>query len=274
MTTNNLVEGADMAYPPQSYATLPSTVRVILGYVGGQTPHAWTWGEIAAAEASGRQWWPIWTAPNPKAVLSAATGEQDGLRMVTALHDRGIMPDRPVFLDIEQSTYEASPSGAARHWERWQTIMRRAEYLHAYPYVPWSAQTGWVAKWQSGTPHALPTGVIGWQFAGNAGGGKYDLSEFAASLLEVETMALSADDKQFITDTVGKAVEALVKTLSNYQYDNWTKYPQPYANKHLMEQIKLARSDIANMPKPSVGDLDAQSVIEALGRALTAPHTD
>jgi len=61
----DLLLAADMAYPLDDYARLPKDVRVVLGYVGGETPHVWTAGEVRAAEAAVGTWWPIWTAPNP-----------------------------------------------------------------------------------------------------------------------------------------------------------------------------------------------------------------
>ncbi len=215
MTDLTLV--ADAAYP-FDYSILPPGVEAVAGYIGGDTPHAWTTAEIRTVEATGRQWWPIWTAPNPRVALSAEQGGADGSATVRGLKALGIPKARPVFYDIERSTFDASPSGAVAARIAWRNVVRGAGWLNAFAYWPLEQGSDWAPNWTYQRPTSLPEGIVGLQFQGPAVDTRYDLSVFRASLLgapaapEGDTMTLTAADLA----QIGKIVREQTSEVSAY----------------------------------------------------------
>lgn len=171
-----MIHGADAAVP-FNYGTLPAGVRVILGYVGGATPHAWTPAEIYGARGTGRAWWGIWTAPNPDVVLGSGNGVADGAGTVAALRARSYPLDDPVFYDVERSCWDASATGALAAVASWKSVLRSAGYERCYSYGP-PGLGDWVADW--GAPQEIPAGAVGLQYQG---GTTFDLSVFVDELL-------------------------------------------------------------------------------------------
>jgi len=188
----SLILGADAAYP-FDYSILPAGVAVILGYVAESqtTPHLWTAAEIAAAEATGRQWWAIVTAP--ERALTAVDGTRAAAAMFAALLERGYSTSRPVFYDIEHSAYAASPTGAMAARAAWLRGMVAAGWRRAYAYLPAAAGVDWLAHWGIGRPTSLPARVIGIQYDHGLDGDRYDLSVFDPRLLEATVTAPSVD---------------------------------------------------------------------------------
>lgn len=170
---------------PFDLSLLPPGVRAVAGYVGGDTPHVWSNTEVKTVTDSGRQWWPIWTAPSRGQVLTAPGGTFAAQSMLSRLNSYPyITDDLPMFLDIENGTWNASPSGALAYLNAWKAEMRKGGVTRAFGYVPWSVQFDWVANWQKTAPTSLPPSVIGWQYASDTQLGKpFDLSVFNSAIL-------------------------------------------------------------------------------------------
>jgi hypothetical protein len=179
-----LIRAADAAFP----GTPPANTKVILGYVGasGHTPHIWTTTQVQSVRSSGRQWWPIWVPP--QGVMSAAAGTLAAQGMIAALPGYSHPKSYPVFLDVETSSWEASPSGVKAAVTAFKTHMRSAGYTRPFGYLPRDAGMDWIANWTGNTPDdvptSLPAGVIGQQYLGNYG--SWDYSVFDASLLTTD----------------------------------------------------------------------------------------
>ena len=266
----DLLLAADMAYPLDDYARLPKDVRVVLGYVGGETPHVWTAGEVRAAEAAVGTWWPIWTAPNPNARLDATQGRRDAAGMVAALRTLGISAGVPVFYDIEQSSYAASPSGARSAWQGWRLTMQSAGWKQAFPYVPWSAEYGWAANWTNTRPDSLPAGLIGWQYEGNTDSRGYDLSVFDAALIGDTMEAADVWDVPIKSPTNGETY-----TAEKYLIGADVAARQAAADvAHLVDAVAKLQTQVAALAKAvgevKPGGLTARQVAAGLGAALTA----
>ncbi|HET6909071.1 MAG TPA: hypothetical protein VFH54_07020 [Mycobacteriales bacterium] len=200
---------ADAAYP-FDYSKLPAGVGAVAGYVGGDTPHVWTPAEIAAVKATGRQWWGIWTAPSTGEVLTSRQGSNDGADMASALNRIGYPKTLPVFYDIEQGTWNASPAGARAAISAWKTALHAAGWASAYAYVPLAAGFDWIADWTGRAPETLPTGVIGQQWAGNQDGDTYDLSSFTDTLFG-DDMALTAAEASELANAATFAAAACTR---------------------------------------------------------------
>lgn len=269
-TVADLLLAADMAWPLDDYTRLPKGVRVVLGYVGGETPHVWTAGEIAKAEAAIGMWWPIWTAPNPNARLDATQGRHDGLQMVAALRSLEANTNVPVFYDVEQSTYAASPSGARSAWQAWQQVMRAAGHPHAYPYLPWSAGYGWAANWANTRPYSLPAGLIGWQYEGNVNGRGYDLSVFDAALIGDTMEAVDVWTVPIKSPTNGKDYQAKSYLIAADEVARRNS-ADIAALTAKVDALAAAVHQLAGKITPgTTGGLTARQVAAGLGAALTA----
>lgn len=178
-----LVRVADAGYP-FDLSKLPADVHAVAGYVYGDTPHIWSLTEVQAVRATGREWWPIYTAPSTGQILSAVGGSAAGQIMCRKLVPYGVDSNTPVFLDIENGTWNASPSGAMAYLNSWKSVMSLNGYQNHYGYVPWSAQTDWVANWTGQSPSALPPNVFGWQYISDKMLGlPFDLSIFDLDML-------------------------------------------------------------------------------------------
>jgi hypothetical protein len=114
----DLISVADGAFPHPPYDFLPPTVAAWAGYVGGHTEHYWTPGEVAGLETTGREWWAIWTAIQYQAI-TRTDAHADAMGMIAGLQRLAYSKARPVFYDIEESTWVANPlqtEDAARYW--------------------------------------------------------------------------------------------------------------------------------------------------------------
>jgi hypothetical protein len=200
---SDLVDAADAAYP-FDYATLPPGVTRVLGYVGmpGHTPHMWTRLEVAAVHASGRDWHPIVTVPIR--ALTASDGLAAATCMITTLPGLGYAAGGPVFLDVERDAWLTDPAGARACIAAWGGMMAAHGWPTAVAYLPLAAGYGWVASWTDARPDTLPAGWEGQQYAGNAGGGAYDLSVFDPAIF-ADTGGLTMADVTDILDAVNKA---------------------------------------------------------------------
>lgn len=192
----DLISVADGAYPQASYDFLPSTVKVWAGYVGGHTPHAWSQSEVADLEATGRQWWGIWTAPVGRA-LTSQDAHTDAAGMVLGLQKLGYDRARPALYDVEYSSWAANPSQTNAAANLWCSLMRDAGYPHAYWYGPVNSEAQWLAHWTGIPPTTLPPGVVGIQYDHALSNDRYDISRFDPSLLTPNggtDMALTSTD--------------------------------------------------------------------------------
>jgi hypothetical protein len=198
-----LIRVADGAYPQPNYDFLPRTVLAWAGYVGGHTPHAWTAAEVAHLEATGRQWWGIWTAPVGRA-LNWSDAQIDAAGMIAGLERLRYSKDRPAFYDVEFSTWAAAPAQTEHAAAQWCQLMREAGYSRAYWYGPRDSPAQWRADWTGVPPAALPPGVVGIQYDHALSGDRYDISRFDPALFTPpggNDMPLTDTDAQLIWST-------------------------------------------------------------------------
>lgn len=178
-----LTDAVDAAYP-FDLSVLPTSVRVVVGYLGppGGTPHVWTREEVAAVEATGRAWWGVQVAP--LRALTAADGAAAAQAAAARLAElgRAHRPD-PVFYDVEYATWIADPAGARAAIAAFKSALpQAAARLRPEAYEPAVGGTDWIARWDNTRPDTLPAGVVGVQY-GAPSGGAYDLDVFDPSLL-------------------------------------------------------------------------------------------
>lgn len=266
----DLVDAADCAYPPPAHLGWPATVRVVCGYLGGDTPHVWTPAEIAAVTTTGRLWCGIWTAPSRGQHLVAATGTADGHGAAARLATLGLDSALPVFYDIEHDTYAASPAGALAARDAFRATLASHGYRSVWAYLPWAAQTDWVAKWQIGRPTSLPAGTVGWQWSGSTASEPYDRSVFSPALFPMITSTggsavatLDTDDRTWIDTQLRSWFSDLSLKLSAYVNDNQPGTPQPFALRHLAEQLATVQAKLGTLG-------GAGTDVTALAAALAA----
>lgn len=177
----DLISVADAAYP-FDYAELPSGVVAVCGYVGqsGETPHVWSTQEADAARKAVGAWAPIWVPP--QGVMTADTGVHAAAELAGVLGQYGVPADSPMFFDIEEHSYEASPAGARSAASAFVASMARHGCHNAWPYVPLAMGKGWVAHYVGAPPRRLPKGYAGLQWTNKGHGGTFDLSVFHRSV--------------------------------------------------------------------------------------------
>lgn len=202
-----VVDAAD----PFRYTDLPHDVVAVLGYVGlpGCTPHIWTHGEVKAARKAGLLWAPILTTP--QRALQGHEGVSAAVAMAKVLPGYGHRPGWPVFLDVERGVYDANPTGAAAYVAAWRAGMARAGWPDAFVYWPHPTAYTWLPDWTGLRPDTLPGPVAGVQYAGNAGGGRWDESVFAPHVFarmianrKDGTVALTTADKAWLVKQLGQ----------------------------------------------------------------------
>lgn len=266
----DLVLAADMSRPLSDYRQLPVAVAVVAGYVGGATPHAWTSGEVAAIRASGRAWWPIWTAPNPGVRLTVRQGQLDAAGMLAGLRALRIPPGTPCFYDIEQSTWAADPAGARACWQQWQQLLRAGGYARAWPYAPAAAAYGWQANWTGREPSSFPAGVVGVQYQGSSRHPGYDLSVFSLSRLGIATVSSPADIWNYPI-TVGSG-----EFLKRYGYSR-SAYPArdlvndtSWRTRDCQQRLAAISAAVAHLAGQPAAEVTAQDIVQALAAALAA----
>lgn len=208
-----LLHAADAAYP-FDLALLPEDVHHVLGYVGawGATPHIWTAAEVAAVQAGGLRWHPIWTVP--QRALTAADGHDAATRMLAALPTYPLEAGCPVFLDVESSAYNADPAGAVACVNAWRAGMAAGGHPTAVAYLPASTMAGWIANWTGVRPDTLPPTVKGWQYASDRMLGKpFDLSVFDPATLGATIPAPTREDTM-TPDELTAAVRAAINSTT------------------------------------------------------------
>lgn len=194
----SLILVADAAYP-FDYSKLPTDVVAVAGYLGGDTPHIWTASEIATLEATGREWWGIWTAPSRGQVIPNGQGVKDGYATVAALKAMSYDRSKPVAYDVEYANWVSSPSAAMAAIRAWKLIVRGAGWLKAIAYVPYTADFDWVAYWDNILPTSLPNDWVGQQYGGYPG---FDLSAFNPSMLGDSMTTLNDADATLVARKV------------------------------------------------------------------------
>lgn len=168
----------DAAYPPAS----PPAWEVAAGYLGGDTPHAWTAPEWARQPARWRL--PIWTRDNPG---NAAQGAMEGAQAAGRARALGMPPTGcAIGLDYELAVDDA-------YLIAFDTVVRAAGY-RTLLYGSLSTVFGnaapsagyWVAHY-TGVAH-LESGSVATQWADDQRlGTDYDASLVADSLVLWDT---------------------------------------------------------------------------------------
>lgn len=203
---------ADGAYPHPDYSFLPAHIRVWAGYLGGHTPHAWTAAEVDHLEATGREWWGIWTAPDRQAI-NAGQGGADAADTIATLMALRYPKIRPVFYDVEYGTWHADPAGAEAAADRWKRDVAAAGWRHAYWYGPLASSCDWVADWKGFRPTVLPAGRIGVQYDHALSNDRYDISVFNPAVLTNPGGPIMTQPQ---VDAINAKLDALAKRLDDW----------------------------------------------------------
>ncbi len=171
-------------------------------YVGGATPHIWTHEEVAALGDEGvravlpivvpgqsRQWW----------LGDAGAAELRALAQLARTW--GVPAGSPLCLDIEEGQAEQLHDYLPSVAVEWVNAASALRFLPwSYGGTLWHSATAglhrrWLAEWPDTVPAdpEPPPGFMGWQYQGNAEGGRIDRDVFRAGVylsprLEVITM--------------------------------------------------------------------------------------
>lgn len=262
----NLVLVGDAAYPPNP-ATYPADMVAVCGYLGGDTPHVWTNAEIAALRATGRAFWPIWTAPNSKAgtAIFGAIGARDAAGMIAQLVARNIPKDVPVFYDVEYSTWAASPTGATFAISTFKRDVSAAGWKEVYAYCTTGFNRDWVAKWTNVRPTSLPVDWVGQQYGGRP---DLDYSVFDLDKLGV-TVPLSQDDVAAVAQAtaaqVGKDMRTYIPAYMTAEFGGSVNRLVTALGLEQQEQVTLQRIEDAIKAAGTPGStIDTQAVAQAV----------
>ena len=191
---SSLVSVADGAYPQADYSFLPPAVTWWLGYVGGETPHAWTYDERMRLEDTGRSWGGIWTAPQ-NGPYTRGQAQADAAGMIAGLTRLRYPQGRPVLLDIERSVWVANPAQTDDAADYWCTLMRASGWAPSAWYGPVGSGCGWLADWTGVPPVSLPTGLVGIQYDHGLAGDRYDISRFDPAFLTGGNVSVTGPEK-------------------------------------------------------------------------------
>ncbi|SRR6266567_3101228 len=203
------------ASKPFDYSLLPPGVVAIAGYIGGDTPHVWTLAEVAGVHATGRDFWPIWTAPSRGQAIDAIQGGIDGAAAVRSLAAYGLPATLPVFYDVEYADWAANPATALQAILAFKRTVVAGGHPNVFAYVPYTANFDWVAYWDNVEPTDLPAGWVGQQYGGNAVGGAADLSAF-----DLGRLGMDVTLSQTTIDAIGAEVtQHLGLTVGNLQHE-------------------------------------------------------
>lgn len=266
-----LITAADAAFP-FDYTRLPSAVTVVLGYVGQPycTPHVWTPDQVAAVRNHGKLWAPIHTPP--QVPFTEQLGLQAGNLMLQELEKVPLLGAEPVFLDIERSSWEPNPSATMAGVRAWQSVMHAHGHPQAHAYLPWAAGDGWGANWTGAKPAAIPVGYVGWQYQGNADGGRYDLSVFLPSVFQDLInqskgfpMNLDAEAQKWIVDQLNRVQHNLWQDMHNYHWGTGTPEQEPHANVHIHQAVTDLAAAVAKL---GTGGVDVTALANALAAKL------
>jgi hypothetical protein len=181
-------------------SAVPSSVRAIVGYVGGPGAyHVWSTADAQAVRDSGREFWSLWVPP--QRALSSNDGTTAANGMIAALPDYHNPKSRPVFLNIEYDAYAANPGGAAAASRAFQLGMHAAGYPRAYSYVPLAAGYGWGARFTYERPSTLPTGLVGIQYEND----RYSHPGWDASVFDLALFGTPpAQNTDFLEDLMSR----------------------------------------------------------------------
>lgn len=258
-----LVLVGDAAYPP-AISTLPADLFAMCGYVGGDTPHVWGGAEVQRVLDSGRQWWPIWTAPSTGQRLTKDGGAKAGEGMSAVLGSYPVTRETPCFLDVENGSYNADVAGSKAYIAEWKTVMRSHGYVNCFAYVPWAAQTDWVAYWNNIRPTELPKNVVGWQYGGYPG---IDLSIFDLDKMGADEMAgLTDADKVWLQGQLAASDRNVETWITKYvPAELGGSINRIAADKSLDEQQLVALQQLAaGMAALHVGGIDVKALSDEL----------
>lgn len=183
----------DSAFPLSS----PPRTDITLIYIGGDTPHPWTHGEVAATAARTPLLWPCWVRSNPGAVN--ATSDADAA--VATLRAYGVPSGVSVILDLETAV-------ATGYVNTFNTVLGRAGYgvtkYGSSGFIwnnPKTSAGTFVASPGSSTPVTIGDAVATqYQFAGS-----FDLSwvKDGVALWEAGDVAITDTDIAKIAAAVG-----------------------------------------------------------------------
>lgn len=266
---------ADGAYPQPDYSFLPDDVHVWAGYLGGDTPHAWTHTEIAQLEAAGLTFWSIWTAP----VAMSITGGQardDAAAMAArlALYTRPL--HLPVIYDIEHSSWAANPAQTTASAQLWVQLLRQAGYVNAGWYGPCGSAAPWQACWSGDEPVQVPPGLMGIQYDHALSGDRYDISVFDDSrLVSGGSDDMSAADVTAInahTDT--KIQQLLSRLLGNADASGPTTADLGALIHSNTDGVRAQLAAVAAQVKADTPDVFAAALAPLLAPLLPAVTTD
>lgn len=239
-----LVSVADGLRPQPDYGFLPPTIKAWAGYVGTASIGAWTKDQVAALEATGRLWIPIWT-PGDGATYSNAEAFSDAASMLAGLHALGITDSRWVFLDIERSRWISTPTATENAARLWCSVMRASGWPRAGWYGPCASSAPWRACWTGAPPVSLPPGCIGVQYDHALSGDRYDISRFDPTILEVGPLSVTGPEHWDTADWA--AVRANLPALAPYDpahADN----PSVATVLHVLEGIRDGAPGFESLP--------------------------
>ena len=193
-----ILPGADSELPQPGFETGKEIWGV---YIAGDIAHVWSHAEVASLGlAKVRAVLPIVipTPPSPGVPwwFAADEGAVALVRLIADARAWGLPGGSPLVLDIEQGTAEAMIAHDATLPAKVEA--RFAAAATAYGYHPWTyggatwhdavgpghVAKRWLAAWPATPPTSLelPAGYDGWQYEGNAKGGRIDLDIFAGGL--------------------------------------------------------------------------------------------
>lgn len=193
--------GYDAAYPP---GTPPAGDTVVLGYLGGDTPHAWTKGEWDTQPARYRI--GIWTRSNP---TGSGQGNAEGIAAAAAWQALGATPGSLIGLDFETAingpyvtAFDAAVTAAGFKvalYGSTSTLFQNPKPSGGY----WPADL-------TGIPHLYP-GTLLTQYAFESA---WDDDTISAAAVLWDTAAISGDDNMAWTqDDINALVDALVPAV-------------------------------------------------------------
>jgi len=253
------LSGYDAAYPPAS----PPGDQVVFGYLGGDTPNAWTPAEWAAQKARYRV--GIWTRSNP---VGASQGTSEGRAAAAAWRLLGAPAGTLIGLDFETAVngaYVTAFDAAAVAGGCKVALYGSKSTLFENPKTSGGY---WVAD-VTGKPHVYPGAVIT-QYEFESG---WDDDEVAGSLIGSlwdtqggTEMALTQTDAELVATTLlNTAIARAGNTASGAEKGDTSLYEVlAWSDAGLQgthDLIEVLDTDVEKIGQPTV---DATELAEAL----------